>query len=463
VRRAIQAVALAAMVWRGVGRAQVVQEYLTLPDRSALVAEQKALVISRGTAEDGVPSIEVDATKRFQTVDGFGFALTGGTAELMMGMPAEKRLALLKELFGKDGIGVSYVRLSIGASDMNAFVYSYDDLPEGQEDRGLEKFSLGEDLKYVVPVMQEVERIRPGIAVLGSPWSAPAWMKTNGKVKGGELKPELYGVYAEYFVRYLEAMRAKGVVVGAITMQNEPLNPKNTPSLVMSAEQQTVFLRDDLGPALRKAGLKTKVVLYDHNCDKPGYAETVLSDAKAAAFADGSGFHLYGGKVAAMSEVHDRFPRKNLYFTEQMIVDAKGATELKIAAPVSRVVIGAMRNWSRNVLLWNLAADASFGPHTKDGGCPVCEGAVTIDGEVVTRNLAYWTLAQVSEFVRPGDVRVGSSEVEGLSDVAFVRRDGKRVLVVANTSDVAKKFVVKDGGRGFVAELAAGAAGTFVW
>lgn len=457
LRRWIYVLSAAAAVVLPV-QGQVVHEWLTLPDRSALVAEQTPLQMVAGT--DGA-AILVDRSQRMQTIEGFGFALTGGSAQLMMRMPREKRLALERELLTVDG--VSYVRLSIGSSDMNDHAFTYDDLPEGETDPQLRRFSLGPDAETVVPVLKEMLRIRPGLRVLGSPWSAPGWMKTNGKLKGGELKPEFYAVYAAYFVRWLRVMRAAGVRVDALTMQNEPLNPKNTPSMVMSAEEERDFLRDALGPALRRARFATKVILYDHNCDRPEYPETVLADAEAAQYAAGSGFHLYGGEVSAMSEVHERFPAKGIYFTEQMVVDGKDASKLEIAEPVSRVVIGALRNWSRVVLLWNLAADAKLGPHTDDGGCPVCEGAVTIEGEAVTRNLALYTVAQVARFVPPGSVRVASSEVGGVKDVAFVTPVGKTVLVVANPTTDDKAVRGREGNREFSAKVAAGAVATFVW
>jgi glucosylceramidase len=442
------------------GMGQAVREWRTLPDRSALVSEGP--VLQMGAAGSGA-AIEVDRGQRMQTVEGFGFALTGGSAQLMMAMPKEKRLALERELMGPGGIGVSYVRVSIGSSDMDDHAFTCDDLTGSETDVELKKFSLGEYVRTVVPVLKEMLRLNPRLRVLGSPWSAPAWMKTNGDLKGGELKPTYSFVYARYLVRWLEVMHSAGVPVDAITMQNEPLNPKNTPSMVMTAEEQRDFLRDALGPALRAARLKTKVILYDHNCDRPDYPETILSDARAAQYAAGSGFHLYGGKVAAMSEAHDRFPEKGIYFTEQMVIDKKGATELAIAEPVSREMIGAMRNWSRTVLLWNLAADAKFGPHTSHGGCPVCEGAVTIEGDEVTRNLAYYAVAQMAKFVPPGSVRVASTEVDGVSDVAFVTPAKKTVLVVANTSRAERSVPVRDGEREFVAKVASGAAATFVW
>jgi glucosylceramidase len=267
-------------------------------------------------------------------------------------------------------------------------------------------------------------------------------------------------------------MQAQGIRIAAITPQNEPLNPDNTPSMVMSAEQEAAFIKQALGPTFREQGLKTAIIIYDHNCDRPDYPLTILGDKEAAQYVDGSGFHLYGGEVGAMTQVHDAFPEKNIYFTEQMVVDDPATgPELHIAEPVSRVVIGATSNWARNVLLWNLAADPGFGPHTNDGGCPVCEGAITLDGDSVTRNLGYYTIAQIARFVPPGSVHIlttamheaPGAEARLPSSVAFHTPDGKTVLLVANPSSSPAHFAIHARHKAAEATLAPGAAATFVW
>lgn len=455
-----------------------VDVWRTSADRTQVLAHERLAVTAGGATkmQAAGETIMVNPEQRYQTVDGFGFAMTGGSAKLLQGMAAGKRHAILQRLFGRrpGQLGVSYLRVSIGASDMNERAYTYDDVEAGATDAGLARFSLKEDERDVIPVMREVLRIAPGLQVLASPWTAPAWMKTNGALKGGGLKPEFYRAYAAYLVRYLKGMAAAGVPIAALTMQNEPLNPKNTPSMVMEAAEEGAFLREALGPALRAAGLKTKVVLFDHNCNHPDYPVAILGDAGAAQYADGSGFHLYEGEIGAMSEVHDAFPGKNLYFTEQMVVERAAlrreggppddGTLEPVARPVARVVIGAMRNWSRTVLLWNLAADPSFGPHTNDGGCPVCQGAITVDGDRVTDNIALYTIAHASQFVPPGSVRVGSTEsAAGLANVAWRTPAGKYVLLVANAGSVARSFGVGVKGGGFAAELGPGEVATYVW
>jgi glucosylceramidase len=312
--------------------------------------------------------------------------------------------------------------------------------------------------------MKEILKLAPRIKILASPWTAPAWMKSNGRFKGGKLKPECYAAYARYFVRYIRAMEAEGIRIDGVTVQNEPLNPKNTPSLVMEAAEEAAFIKNHLGPAFHAAGIRTKIILYDHNCDVPEYATAILADPAAAQYVDGSGFHLYGGKIEAMTQVHDAFPRKNLYFTEQMVTGTvESRPSINLVAPVRRLIIGATRNWSRNVLLWNLAADPKNGPHTNDGGCGMSQGAITIDGNSVTRNLAYYVVAHASRFVRPGSIRIASDDLATLPNVAFRTPDGRKVLIVVNATQAPQSFQIRYAGKSLATSLNAGAVASYIW
>jgi glucosylceramidase len=467
MKRNLAVASLAALSCLVAGSAKPgnVEIWLTNPDKSALFARQPpaAFVAAIPNAN---PTITVDDHRKFQAIDGFGFALTGGSAQHLVHMDAASRAAILRELFTTDGngIGVSYLRLTIGASDLNARVFTYDDLPDGETDPPMRRFDLGPDRADVIPVMHEILKLAPRIKILASPWTAPAWMKTNGKFKGGKLKPECYAAYAQYFVKYMRAMAAEGIKIDAITVQNEPLNPKNTPSLVMEAAEEADFIKNHLGPAFRAARIKTKIVLYDHNCDVPEYATAILADPAAARYVDGSGFHLYGGKIEAMTQVHDEYPAKNLYFTEQMVTGAvETRPTINLAGPVRRLLIGATRNWSRNVLLWNLAADPKNEPHTNDGGCGMCQGAITIDGNTVTRNLAYYGVAHAAKFTRPGSVRIESNPLDTLPNVAFRTPDGHHVLLVVNAAPSPQSFNVEYAGKRLSATLAPGAVATYVW
>jgi glucosylceramidase len=438
--------------------------WLTNPDRSALFQLQSPTTpFTSSPAKD--PIIDVDDTKTFQTIDGFGFAVTGGSAQLLMRMDPAKRAAIRRELYADDGnnVGTSYIRVSVGASDMNDHVYSYDDMPEGQTDPTMAKFSLDPDRAGVIPVLKEILAINPKIKILASPWSAPLWMKTSGIARGGVLKPEYFPAYADYFVKYIQGMQATGIPIDALTIQNEPLNEKNTPSMLMLETEQHDFIKNNLGPAFKKAGIKTKIVLYDHNLDHPLYPLSILRDPEAAKYIDGTGFHLYGGAVDAMTQVHNEFPNKNLYFTEQSVTEHSGSPDINLSKPVARVIIGVSRNWSKNILLWNLAADPQNGPHTNDGGCTGCVGAITIDGDNVTRQVAFYTLAHASKFVRPGSVRIGSNDLEQLPNVAFKTPKGEKVLIVSNISGAPQTFSVRDHGKSFTTSLNAGSVATYVW
>ena len=467
-----------------------IEAWVTTPDRSALFSKQSATIpFTNDNRRGGIP-IVIDEQRSMQSVDGFGFSLTGGSAELMMKMSAAERTKLLKDLIGTDAnaIGVSYIRLTIGASDLNSFVFSYNDLPEGETDFPLAKFDLGQDKKDVIPVMKEILTINPNIKIMASPWSPPVWMKTNGKVKAGALKKDCYDVYARYFIKYIQAMKKEGITIDAVTIQNEPINANNTPSMRMNAEEQTEFIKNNLGPALKAAQLSTKIVLFDHNLDRPDYALTVYNDPEAAQYVDGSGYHHYGGDLSAMTLVHNARPDKHIYFTEQMVVERPGGNSIAIAAQVKRMIIGVMNNWSRNTILWNFAADPNNDPHTDDGGCPMCQGAVTLDGDKVDRNIAYYVVAHASKFVRPGSVRIASTgkgdqsvlittdeerrEVvrtativnnDVLPNTAFRTPEGKIVLIVANDSWATNAFKLQYNGRFAVIQLQPGAVGTFVW
>lgn len=437
--------------------------WLTDPDAGILFKEQPAPLVFADAISDTNAVIDVDDAQTFQNVDGFGYTLTGGSAMHLHNMDAAGRAAILKELFATDGnnIGVSYLRVSIGASDLDANVFSYDDLPAGQTDEQMEKFSIAPHREHLIPVLKEILTINPAIKILGSPWSPPAWMKTNNNSKGGSLQAKYYDAYAWYFVKYVLAMKAEGITIDAITVQNEPLHPGNNPSLLMEAEDQAVFIKQSLGPAFKAAGINTKIIVYDHNADRPDYPVTIYKDADAAQYVDGAAFHLYGGNIDTLAQLHNAYPDKHLYFTEQWI-GAPGNLKTDLNWHIKNIIIGSMRNWCRVALEWNLAADTKLEPHTP-GGCTQCLGALTIEGNTVTRNPAYYIIAQASKFVRPGAVRIASNNLNALPNVAFKNTDGKMVLIVLNEAGSTQEFDIKYKGRQFTAVLNPGAAGTYIW
>jgi glucosylceramidase len=437
--------------------------WLTTPSQSALLKKQNfPLVFS--TATNGNATIEVSEDQTFQSIDGFGYTLTGGSATHINRMAQPQRDALLQELFGTDSasIGISYLRVSIGASDLSEEPFTYNDMPQGQTDPTLQNFSIERERQDLIPVLKKIIAIYPDIKILGSPWTAPPWMKDSFSYIGSRLKPDNYRVYANYFVKYIKAMAAEGITIDAITVQNEPLHPGNNPSMYMSATEQANFVKNHLGPVFQQEGIKTKIIVYDHNLDRPDYPLTILNDPDAKKYVDGSAFHHYAGTIDAMSQVHNAHPDKHVYFTEQWVGGPSNfAGDLKWH--VETLTVGAPRNWSRNVLEWNLAADPSYQPHTDRGGCTNCLGAITISGNSVTRNVAYYTIGHASKFVRPGSVRIQSNVPPMLPNVAYRTPDGKKALIVINTATVAQSFNIRYNGKIVVAALDPGAVGTFVW
>lgn len=434
--------------------------WVTQSDRSMLLQKQPDLTF--GANANSYPFIDVDSTQSLQTIDGFGYTLTGGSAYVINQMNSADKTALLQELFSsnENALAISYLRLSVGASDLDASVFSYDDMPAGQTDTALQHFSLDPDKTDLIPLLKQILAINPSIKIVATAWSAPSWMKTNGNSVGGSLKSEYFDVYARYYVKYIQAMKAEGITIDAITPQNEPLNPNNNPSMYMTARDQLLFIKNNLGPAFQSAGLNTKIIAYDHNCNKPDYPLTILNDAGARAFTDGSAFHLYEGDISALTQVHNAYPDKNIYFTEQYTAST-GEFGGDLKWHLKNVIIGSMRNWSRNALEWNLANDASYGPHTP-GGCTTCKGALTIAGGV-TRNVGYYIIGHASRFVPPGSVRITSNITGGLQTVAFKTPSGKKVLIVENDGNSSASFNIRFSGKWAVASLAAGAVATYVW
>ncbi|WP_084490477.1 glycoside hydrolase family 30 protein [Niabella ginsenosidivorans] len=434
--------------------------WITKADQSALLQKTD---LSTAEVAGNSPVITIDTSRQYQTVDGFGYTLTGGSAVLINQLPAEKKQALLEELFGNNAnaIGVSYLRLSVGASDLDSVTFSYNDLPAGETDVDQSKFSLAPDQSNLIPVLKRILAINPAIKIIAAPWSAPAWMKDNNSTKGGSLKPDYYDAYATYFVKYIQAMQAEGITINAITPQNEPYHPGNNPSLYMTATMQRDFIKNHLGPAFAKNNIRTKIVVYDHNLDKPLYADTIYQDPGASKYVDGAAFHLYAGEVSAMGQLHDRHPDKQLYFTEQW-TGSREPFNTTLLWHIKNVIIGTLHNWSKIALEWNLANDPSFRPHTP-GGCTECKGAVTINGNSFTRNVSYYIIAHASKFIPPGARRIESAQVNGLSNVAFITPAGKKVLLVLNENVTPVSFKLQDGKAGAPISLPAGSVATLVW
>ena len=435
--------------------------YITALDKSQLLQEHD--VATKSTTTSAV-TIQVDPSTTYQEIDGFGYTLTGGSALHISNMSAPARTALLQELFGTgtNSIGVSYLRLSVGGSDLDEYPWSYNDLPKGATDVDLAQFSLAYDTLYLIPVLKEILKISPELKLMGSPWSPPVWMKDNKDTRGGSLLPEYQAVYANYLAKYIQEMAKQGITIDALTIQNEPLHPGNNPSLLMLADQQANFIKNDLGPTFKNLGINTKIIIYDHNADRPDYPISILNDADAAQYIDGSAFHMYGGEIEALSEVHEAHPTKNLYFTEQW-VGAPGDFAGDVAWHNEVLIIGATRNWSKTVLEWNVAADEHQNPHTDRGGCDRCLGALTITGDTVIRNPSYYIIAQASKFVPPGSVRIASTALEKVPNVAFKTPVGALVTILQNKETTTKTIEIQLGETAVFVEMPAKSIGTLVF
>lgn len=412
-------------------------------------------------------TITVNETAKFQEIEGFGASLTDSSAWLLSKKLTDaQRKATLEMLFDpKKGIGLSVLRQPMGASDFALNHYSYDDMPPGETDPVLKKFSIEHDRAYILPLLKEALALNPNLKIIASPWSPPGWMKTSDSMIRGALLPSAYGPLASYFVNFVKAYEKEGVPVFAVTMQNEPVNlPTNYPGMDMTAGEQARFLRDDLGPAFRKAGIRSKILVFDHNWDLIDFPITLLNDAEAAEFASGIATHCYGGSATAQSELHERFPDKEIWMTECSGGEwQKG----KLLEQQVRLVIGILRNWGKAVILWNLALDQNHEPFL--GGCTNCRGIVTIRDDVtpaeVLPTVDYTALAHASKFLMPGARRIESNTFEqgSLEDVAFQNPDGSIVLVVLNGSSGIVSFNIGWKGKFATRKLPPSAVATFRW
>lgn len=436
--------------------AQTVSVWITKGDQSAKLQQQASVNFATGGSNQSTITINDQST--FQSVDGFGFALTQGSAQALMQLNATTRNALLSELFhSTSGNAISVVRISIGASDLSNSTYTYNETPG---DVNMNNFSLaGPDQTYLIPVLQSILAINPNIKVLATPWTAPTWMKTNGAWIGGSLSTTYYAAYSNYFIKYLDTMAALGINVWAITPQNEPENPYNEPSMLMNSTEQKNFINNHLGPAIAASSHATKIIVFDHNCDNTTYPIDVLNNSP---YSVGAAFHLYAGSISAMSTVKNA-TGKDVYFTEQF-TSSNGNFGGDLSWHMQNVVIGSLRNWSKTVVEWNLATDTNFGPRTP-GGCTECLGAITVTGaSTFTRNVSYYIISQISKFVKPGAIRVESNLVSAIQNVAFKNPDGSMVVLVYNTSSKpSETFSVAMSGGSFSYTLPKSTAATFIW
>jgi glucosylceramidase len=438
--------------------------WLTTADQSQKLAEQPAQ-IAVGPAS-GDEAITIDTSKHFQKMHGFGAAMTDASAQVLSQLPDDKRRAIMTELFSRKngGLGLSFTRLTVGASDFSTSDYSYDDTSGNVPDPELSQFSIERAKKYVLPRTREALAINPDLLVMISPWSAPAWMKTTRSLIKGELVPQYYPAFANYLARTVEEFGREGVPVSMLTIQNEPnFEPDDYPGERVDPAQRADIIGHYVGPRFKALGLRTHILDWDHNWDHPEMPLAVLRDPAARQYISGVAWHCYNGDIAAQSPVHDAFPDTDAWLTECSGGDWSPKYAEVLGWMTDKLIIGAANNWSRGTLLWNLVLDPAHGPHA--GGCTDCRGVVTVDPRTgaVTRNVEYYVLGHASRFVLPGAYRVATSKRSGeVEAAAFVNPDGSRVAILHRHSGARPVTIALDGKRYSVA-LPNGSVATLRW
>ena len=424
------------------------------------------------------PLLTLDKTIRYQEIEGFGAAVTGSTCYNLMQMEPDDRRKFLVETFSHDeGMGYSYIRISIGCSDFSLSEYTCCDDP------GIENFSLQEEeLKYVIPVLKEILKINPSLKIMGSPWTSPRWMKVDNLTDrraynswtGGHLNPVYYDDYATYFVKWIQAFASHGIGITSVTPQNEPLNHLNSASLVMFWDEQRDFIKV-LGPKLRQAGLDTEIYVFDHNYnydrmeEQYGYPVKIYADESARQYVKGAAYHNYGGNKNELLNIHNQAPDMALVFTETSIGTWNKGKDLpvRLMSDMAEVALGTVNNWCRAVIVWNLMLDTERGPN-REHGCRTCYGAVDIDNSdyrTITRNSHYYIIGHMSSVVKPGAVRIAAqgSLSDSIIYSAFENTDGTHGLVMMNNSGETKPVAVRNGKKYFEYQLPAASVVSFRW
>ena len=443
-----------------------VQVWVSTADRRLKLARQPDFEMSeRGELS---ADVVIDLQKKYQSMVGFGAAMTDSSAWLLQNkLNALQRLNLLYELYGPPpNLNLNMMRLTIGASDFSLTHYSLDDIPPGQVDPSLQHFTIAPIAQDVIPTVLEVLTIDPGLQIIASSWSAPAWMKTSGNLIGGELLPQYESVYADYLIKYLDALSGYGIPIFALTLQNEPaFIPISYPGMGMPSATRARVVAQYLGPKLSSDRSKTQILEWDHNWSHPGQPTRVLSDPAAAPYISGVAWHCYEGSQYAQGRVHRSFPQKDVYISECSGGDWASSANGELLWFTRELLVTGTRQWARGIVYWNLVLDEQHGPHA--GGCSLCKGVITINSRTgaIIRNDEYYAFAHFSKFVLPGAVRVGSTATDkGIDNVAFQNAsDGSIVLVVVNSNAVARHISVVEEQTRFEYTMPAASVATFVW
>lgn len=435
----------------------LVQVWSSKPETKELLVEKEQYLAT--AKEKAADVISVFPDQSCQTVEGVGAALTHSSAYVFHhNLDPDKRDSLFRVLFTPEGIGINYTRLCIGSSDFSSNLFSYSE----SEDFSLRNFSIKWDYEDVIPMLKEILAINPNLQIMATPWSPPGWMKTNGSMVGGKLRTDCYGVYADYLIKYIQAYQKEGITINTLSVQNEPeFGTANYPCMDMKAEEQKVFIRDYLGPKMKASGIKTKIILFDHNCDSPNYPISIMDDSKAKLFVDGSGFHLYKGDISALCTVHNAHPDKNIYFTEQSGGGWAPDFDENVRWYVGHLFSGAMNCWSKNVLLWNLALDENDGP--KNFGCQNCWGVVRVkSNSEIEQNAEYYAIGHYGKVVQQGAKRL-VSDSRDVRGVAFRNPDGSFAYIGVYDGKSPKMIRIVCGEKDFIYNFSPGEVISFKW
>jgi len=418
-------------------------------------------------------TITLNPAEQYQTMDGFGAAITGSTCyNLLLMKPADRHAFLTETFSDKDGFGFSYIRISIGCSDFSLSEYTCCDT------KGIENFALqSEEKDYILPILKEILAINPSIKVIAAPWTCPKWMKVKSLTDrtpldswtNGQLNPDYYQDYATYFVKWIQAFKAEGIDIYAVTPQNEPLNRGNSASLYMEWEEQRDFVKTALGPQMKAAGLSTKIYAFDHIESQKNYPGKIYEDAAASQYLAGAAYHNYGGNREELLNIHQAYPEKELLFTETSIGTWNSGRDLskRLMEDMEEVALGTINNWCKGVIVWNLMLDNDRGPN-REGGCQTCYGAVDInnsDYKTIIRNSHYYIIAHLSSVVKPGAVRIATTGYtdNGITCSAFENTDGTYAFVLINNNEKSKKITVSDGQRHFAYDVPGKSVTSYRW
>ncbi|CAM0999147.1 Glycoside hydrolase family protein [Rhodanobacter sp. Root179] len=445
-----------------------VHVWLSTADRRLQLAAQSDTFAHPQAASASEADVVIDLDRKYQTMAGFGAALSDSSAWLIQNrLSPSQRSALLQELFGPPpGLNFNMLRITIGASDFSLQHYSPDDMPAGEVDPDLQHFNVAVDQRNVIPVLHDILVIQPGALIIASPWSAPAWMKSSANLISGTLLESWEATYATYLVHFVDAFQGAGIPIFALTVQNEPaFEPLTYPGMTLAADARARIIGKYLGPALAGRKPETVILGWDHNWDAPDQPLSVLADPDAQRYLAGIAWHCYSGDPSAQTTVHRAFPRKDAYLTECSGGDWPSARNGELLLFARNIVMMGVKNWARGVVYWNLALDENHGPHA--GGCDECKGVVTIDSTTgaISRNDEYYAFAHFSRFVLPGAVRVKSGNTNaGVHEVAFQNPDdGSVVLVAVNGNTQTNRLSVRQGALRFEYDLPASSVATFVW